>query len=468
MEDVTLAQLAQATGGVLLGDAHPFTPVSTVCYDTRELQAGDVFLPLVGERADGHMFIDQALKKGAAAVFTARKPADLAPGKGYILVEDTADVPRALAAWYRARFAIPFVSITGSVGKTTTKDMVVAVLSEKFSVHKTPGNHNNTLGVPMALLDLTAEHQVSVIEMGMNHTGEIDFISALVKPRLALITNIGDAHIENLGSREGILAAKAEVFAHMDDDGLAILNGDDELLMTLKGKLKQKIVTCGASPYNDYYVTDLDRDLATDVLHCVLHTPKATAELTIPAVGDYMIYPVLMAAAVGEQLGMTGEEIARGVLRYAPTKMRMNVIDRGAQVRILDDSYNANPQSMRAGLQTLASTQRDFKIAILGDMLELGPLGPGMHAMIGQIIAENHINCLVAIGELARHTAQAAEDAQVPQVYWFETKEEALPTIAKLVEPGSAILVKASRRMAFEEIVQYLVSITPEKEQPTP
>lgn len=463
MEAVTLSQVAQAVGGALLGDAAPSSPASNVCIDTRKLVEGDLFLPLAGERVDGHVFIDQAFEKGAAAVFTARQPERLLPGKGYILVEDTAPIPVTLATWYKKRFDIPFIAVTGSVGKTTTKDMVAAVLSEKFSTHKTLENHNNTLGVPLALLKLKPEDQVSVIEMGMNHTGEIDFISALVKPQIALITNIGDAHIENLGSREGILAAKAEVFAHMPADGVAILNGDDELLMTLKDKVKQKIITCGASPYNDYFVSDLDRDLATDDLHCTLHTPTATAELTIPAVGDYMIYPVLMAAAVGEQLGMTVEEIARGVLRYAPTKMRMNVVDRGAQVRILDDSYNANPQSMRAGLQTLAATQRDFKIAILGDMLELGPLGPSLHATIGALTAETHINCLVAIGELARHIAKAAEDAQVPQVYWFETKEEALPTIAKLVEPGSAILVKASRRMAFEEIVQYLVSITPEK-----
>lgn len=463
MEGTTLDQLAQAVGGTLLGGATPDAAVTRVSFDTRELQEGDVFLPLVGERTDGHNFIGQALEKGALASFTARRPAELLPGKGYILVEDTATVPAALARWYRGRFSLPIVAVTGSVGKTTTKDMVSAVLSEKFSVHKTPLNHNNTLGVPMALLDLEAKHQVSVIEMGMNHAGEIDAISALVKPDIALITNIGDAHIENLGSREGILAAKAEVFAHMPDDGVAILNGDDELLMTLKGKIKQRIVTCGASPYNDYYVSHLDRDLATDDLHCTLHTPKDTVELTIPAVGDYMIYPVLMAAAVGERLGMTAEEIARGVLRYAPTKMRMNVIDRGAQVRILDDCYNANPQSMRAGLQTLAATQRDFKAAILGDMLELGPLGPGLHTMVGQLIAENHINCLVAIGELARYTATAAEEAQVPQVYWFATKEEAMPTIAKLVEPDSAILVKASRRMAFEDIVQYLVSITPDQ-----
>ena len=464
MKPVTLAQLAQATGGALLGDVSPDTTVTRVCYDSRELTEGNVFLPLVGERVDGHNFITQTLTQGGAvAAFTAHSPADLLPGKGYILVEDTAAVPAALAAWYRGQFTIPFVSVTGSVGKTTTKNMVAAVLSEKFSVHTTPKNHNNTLGVPMALLDVTEEHQVSVIEMGMNHSGEIDFISALVKPQMALITNIGDAHIENLGSREGILRAKAEVFAHMADDGVAILNGDDELLMNLKGQIKQRIITCGASPYNDYYVTNLDRDLATDDLHCTLHTPQTTVALTIPALGDYMIYPVLMAAAVGEQLGMTAEEIARGVLRYAPTKMRMNVVDRGAQVRILDDCYNANPQSMRAGLQTLASTQRDFKIAILGDMMELGPFGPSMHAKVGELVGETHINCLVAIGELSHHTAQAAEDAQVPQVYWFATKEEAFPTIAKLVEPGSAILVKASRRMAFEEIVQYLVSITPEK-----
>ena len=233
MEAVTLAQICTAVGGTLLGSADPAAQVTTVCYDTRELREGDVFLPLVGERVDGHAFLEQALENGALASFTAKKPDRLLPGKGYILVSDTAAVPAALAGWYRGRFAIPFVSVTGSVGKTTTKDMVSAVLSEKFSVHKTPMNHNNTLGVPMALLDLTHEHEVSVIEMGMNHAGEIDAISSLVKPRFALITNIGDAHIENLGSREGILAAKAEVFPHMPQDGVAILNGDDELLMTL-------------------------------------------------------------------------------------------------------------------------------------------------------------------------------------------------------------------------------------------
>lgn len=465
MENVTIRDLAAATGGRYHGPAElENAPVATLCYDTRTLKEGDFYLPLVGERVNGHIFIDQALSAGAVGTFTMEELSEYRPDKAYIQVADTAAVPRALAAWYRAKFDIPFIAVTGSVGKTTTKDMVAAVLSEKFHVHKTPENHNNALGVPMALLDLSFSHQAAVIEMGMNSFGEIDNLSDLVKPDMALITNIGDAHIENLGSREGILQAKSEIFNHMAPNAPAILNGDDALLMTLKKKLTRPIVTCGQGSGCDFYVTDQDRDLITENLRCALHCPVGTVELNIPALGDYMVYPVLMAAAVGQKLGMMPEEIARGVLRYAPTKMRMNVVDRGMQVRILDDAYNANPQSMRAGIQTLASTGRDYTIAILGDMLELGSMGPMLHAAVGTVLADSNIQCLVAIGELSRDMAKAAADAQVPEVYWFETKQEALATIAKLVRPNSAILVKASRRMQFEEIVRYLVSITPDKE----
>lgn len=466
MEPVSIQTLAQVLGGSVLGPGD--RTVTQICYDTRKLQPGDLFLPLPGANFDGHTFIDTALELGAAGAFTAQPVTAPRPDKVYIQVSDTQTVPQTLARWYRPQFPIPYIAVTGSVGKTTTKDMVSAVLSEKFPVHKTPDNHNNLLGVSTALLDLTHDHRFSVIEMGMNHAGEIWELSDLVRPQAALITNIGDAHIENLGSREGILNAKLEVFSHMAPEAPAILNGDDPLLRAQKGKLGRPVLLCGTTPDNDYYVTDQDRDLVTDELHCILHTPKATIPLDIPALGDYMVYPVLMAAAVGEYFGMTAQEIARGVLRYAPTKMRMNVIDRGAQVRILDDAYNANPQSMRAGIQTLASSKRDYKMAILGDMLELGPMGPGMHALVGKLVGESDIQCLVAVGELSRSMADAAGEAQVPEVYWFATKEEALPTIAKLVKPGSAILVKASRRMAFEEIVRYLVSITPEKEPEAP
>lgn len=465
MERSTILEILNAVHGALLGDAPPADlTVTRVCFDTRQLEPGDLFLPLKGEHFDGHSFIDQALDAGAAGCFTMRERDSYRPSKVYIKVPDTAKVPRLLAQWYRSKFPIPFVAVTGSVGKTTTKDMVSAVLSEKFTVHKTPLNRNNNLGVPMSLLDLRKDHQLSVIEMGMNHAGEIDDMADLVRPQVGIITNIGDAHIENLGSREGILAAKCELFAHMAPDAPAILNGDDELLGTLRDKLDRPVVYCGVSPHNDYYVTDLDRDLVTDDLRCVIHTPKEVFPVVIPALGDYMVYPVLTAAAVAEHFGMTAEEIAQGILRYAPTKMRMNVIDRGHQVRILDDAYNANPQSMRAGLQTLASAQREYKMAILGDMLELGPMGPSLHAAVGRVAGESNISCLVAIGELSKHMAEAADAAQVPEVYWFATKEEALSAIAKLVKPNTAILVKASRGMKFEDIVSYLTSITPEKE----
>lgn len=466
MEPISIQELLEATGGVLLGDTPPQgLTVTRLQYDSRQIAPGDFFLPLVGERSDGHAFINQALEDGAIGAFTMRERESYQPGKVYIKVRATDKVPRALAAWYRARFSIPFVAVTGSVGKTTTKDMVSAVLSEKFSVHKTPENHNNELGVPMALLELDSTHQISVIEMGMNSFGEIDNLSELVRPSAALITNIGDAHIEILGSRENILRAKCEVFGHMAPDAPAILNGDDPLLRTLaQSQPGRPLLFCGQSGNCDFWADHLDRDLGTDHLHCLLHTPQGDFPVEIPALGDYMVYPVLMAAAVGQRFGMTGEEIARGVLRYAPTKMRMNVVDRGKNVRILDDAYNANPQSMRAAIQTLSDSAADYKMAVLGDMLELGPLGPGMHEAVGRILGEKHIDCLVAIGELARNMAQGAEAAQVPEVYWFATKEEALPTLAKLVCPNSAVLAKASRGMEFEQIVAYLISITPEKE----
>ncbi len=465
MENVRIGDILELLDGRILGpDTSPDAPVPGVCFDTRKLREGEFFLPIRGQQADGHSFIQKAFQLGAAGTFTMVEPKSYVPGKAYIQVPDTAQVPTALGRWYRDKFSIPFIAVTGSVGKTTTKDMVAAVLSETFSTHKTPENHNNLLGVSSALLDLSGENALSVIEMGMNHFGELRVISQLVRPKVCLITNIGDAHIENLGSREGILKAKCEMLEHMDPAGPVVLNGDDELLGTLRGRLDHPVIYCGVSPHNDYYVTHQDRDLVTEDLHCVIHTPLGQFSVVIPSLGDYMVYPVLMAAAVGEYFGMSHEAIARGILRYAPTKMRMNVIDRGQRVRILDDGYNANPQSMRAGLQTLASTQGEYKMAILGDMLELGSMGPSLHAAVGRAVGDAGINCLVAIGPLSRSMADAAGDHQVPEVYWFATKEEALPTIAKLVQPNAAILVKASRGMKFEDIVSYLVSITPEKE----
>ena len=383
------------------------------------------------------------------------------PGKFYIKVDSTHKALRDLAKYYKAKFPIPVIAITGSVGKTTTKDMAAAVLGEKYNVLKTEGNLNNDIGVPMTLLRLKPEHEMAVLELGMNHAGEIDYLSAIVEPDVILMTNIGDSHIEYFGSREKILEAKSEIFNHAKPGALAIINGDDPLLNTLPGKLPFPFVRVGAAEGLDYRAEDLSSD-GKSRLTCQVTTPKGQFRAEIPALGEHMIYPTLMAAALGEHFGLTPEEIASGVLHFAPTKMRMNTLNRQDDITILNDTYNANPQSMRAAVEVLSNANGADKIAVLGDMFELGPLAPALHAGIGEYLGKAGIGCLVAVGELAKHIYTAAKEAGVPQCFYCETKEQAKPVLEGLVGPHATILVKASRGMELEELVEYLLTITKE------
>ena len=463
MEPITIREIIAAVDGKLLGEFTALDQTVThVFTDSRKPDPGALFIPLVGERFDGHAFINDALEGGAAGCFTQRERESYLPGKFYIKVNSTQKALRDLARWYKKRFSIPFVAITGSVGKTTTKDMVAAVLGERFKVLKTEGNFNNEVGLPLTLLRLNSTHEICVLEMGMNHFGEIEYLSAIVEPDVAVITNIGDSHIENLGSRENILKAKCEIFSHMDPEkGFVILNGDDPLLAGLRPTLAFETVSVGAADGLEYRATDVSPDGEKSV-HCHVVTPKVQFDAQIPALGNHMLYPTLTAAAVAERFGMTGEEIARGILRFAPTKMRMNILKRGEGVTILNDTYNANPQSMRAAVEVLAKTGSGYKIAVLGDMFELGPFAPTLHAGVGTYLAKAGIDCLLAVGELAQHIYQAAQEAGLTDAYWCLTKEEAKPILEQLVRPDATILVKASRGMAFEELVDYLKSITKE------
>lgn len=276
-------------------------------------------------------------------------PTALQPGKFYILVDDTLLALRALASWYRGRFTLPVVQITGSAGKTTTKEMVAAVLAQRFETLKTEANYNNHIGAPLTLLRLTPEHRAAVIETGMNHFGEIRYLGEMVRPDIAVITNVGDAHIENLGgTRAGTLRAKSEIFENLSPDGIAVLNGDDELLHTVT--LPQRIIRCGKGENCDVRVTDI-ADRGLEGLSCTVRTAKAAYPLEIPSPGTYMIYPAAMAAAIGEYLGLTAEEIARGVAAYVPTGSRMHLIRRPENRLIIDDCYNANPQAMAEALR---------------------------------------------------------------------------------------------------------------------
>ena len=448
MEALTLRQLLEAVDGQLLGDFSALdAAVSNVSTDSRSITTGCLFIPLEGERFDGHSFIGSALELGAAGCLTARERESYLPGKFYIKVRSTQRALWELARYYKKLFPIPFVAITGSVGKTTTKDMVAAVLGAKFCVHKTEGNFNNDIGVPLTLLKLEKKHQMCVVEMGMDHAGEIDYLGKLVEPDMALITNIGDAHVENLGSRENIFHAKCEIFPHLKRDGLAVLNGDDPMLATLRGTLPQRTVFVGGGEGLDYTACDLNSDGAGH-LNCRVKTPLSQFEADIPALGGHMIYPTLMAAAVGEALGMAPDEIVRGIGAFLPTKMRMNILRCKGDIVILNDAYNANPQKRR-------------KVSVVGDMKELGPGSEQFHRAVGGYFAQSGANRLIAIGDLARFMAEGARDAGLEQADYFPTLDAAKNALSRELRAGATILVKASRSMAFEKIVDFLLANIP-------
>lgn len=452
MQPMTVTEIASAVKGVWWNPSEQVPVVSAVSTDSRRIVPGNLFLPWVGEKFDGHLFIDAALDAGAAGCLCAKLPQNIREDKFYIKVADTRLALRDLASAYRDRFEIPFVQITGSVGKTTTKEMIAAVLGAKLNVLKTPENFNNDIGTPLTLLGLAPEHEAAVIETGMNHFGEIEYLGAMVRPDIAVISNIGDAHIEYLGSREGILKAKCEIFEHLKADGVAILNGDDALLDTVT--LPQRIVRCGQSEHCKTRISDIV-DHGVDGITCTVTTARDTYALTIPAPGEHMAYSASMAVAVGEELGLSREEIVRGVAAYEPTGSRMRVIRLPGGRVLLDDCYNANPQSVTAALEVLGRTDCERRVAVLGDMGELGDLTDQAHFNAGALAAMLGIDFVIAIGSKAARIADGAAMSGGDVVH-FATKEEALPTVREQLRPNTSMLIKASHSMRFERLTEDL------------
>ena len=446
MTPCTAREICAAVGGTLLQDSG--APVTGVTTDSRAVQPGQLFIPLVGERFDGHAYIAKALDGGAAGCLTAREPETLLPGKLYIQVADTRLALKALASWYRDKFDLPVVQVTGSAGKTTTKEMIASVLSQRYNTLRTEGNFNNDIGAPLTLLRLMPEHQAAVIETGMNHFGEIRYLGEMVRPDIAVITNVGDAHIENLGNtRQGILRAKCEIFENLTPEGIAVLNGDDELLNTVT--LPQTILRCGVGDGCGVRVTDID-DRGLEGVACTVTIEGEHYRLTTSAPGRYMIYPMAMAAAIGRRLGLTREEIAAGVAAYTTVGSRMHLIRLPGERLVIDDCYNANPQSMAEGLRMLAASPAQHRVAVLGDMGELGQLTAQAHRDMGALTRRLGLTA-VAVGE-KMHALTETD----PQAQWFATVEEAMPAIRQLFTPGTAVLVKASHAMHFESIVKEL------------
>lgn len=376
-------------------------------------------------------------------------------GKFYIkvrernkLYHETTVAYGALAAWYRARFRIPVVQVTGSVGKTSTRDMIASVLAQKYrETLKTEGNYNNEIGTPRMLLCLDDTHRAAVFETGMDGAGQIEYLGGMVKPDVAVITNVGDMHIEQLGSREKVFQAKCEIFRHLAPDGVAVLGGDDALLSTVE--LPQRILRAGEGASCDFRVTDVEMH-GFDGVSCVVTGKNARYALDIPVPGRHMIYAAAIAAAVGETLGLSAAEIEEGVRCYEPTGARTRVVRLADGRTLLDDCYNAGPQSMGAALRLLALGGGANTVAVLGDMKELGELTEAAHREMGALAKSLGIGRVIAVGESARGIADAAGGD------WFATVDEALPTVRAAFAPHTALLVKASHSMHFDRFTEEL------------
>jgi len=460
MKAITLAQAAESMGGKLIGGGEE-TVIQKVVMDSRLDAEGALFVAIAGARADGHDFVPGVLARGAICCLVEREIAD-APG-AQILVDSTLEAVKALAGYYRQLFDIPFIGITGSVGKTSTKEMLAATLSAKFHVHKTEGNLNNELGVPMTLLALRPEHEVAVIEMGISDFGEMTRLTDMVRPDIAIITIIGYAHLDNLGDRAGVYKAKTEIFHGLTPHGTALLNGDDDMLRDCKvtdispDKTTVKRLLYGLDSTNDYRAADIVSHGESGT-SCTFSWDNTALNVNIPAFGTPFVYAALASAAVGRSLGMTAEEIAQGIASFHTVQGRANVIQT-EKFTIIDDCYNANPSSVRASITSLTDLP-GRRVAILGDMKELGLDAEALHRDMGTHAADCGIDCLIAIGEMSKYTCESAKaERSTLEVLYFTEKADALEVLPTILKPGDQILVKASRSGRFEEIVEALKTL---------
>ena len=456
MKPFTLRDALKAVDGRWFGDEAALDAVvERVTSDSRTAGPGTLFIALKGTRVDGHAFMAPCISAGAVACLSEREPAP--SERPAIVVDSTLRATGALAAWHRGRFDIPVIGITGSVGKTTTKEMIAAVLGERYNTHKTQKNLNNELGVPWTLMRLDDEHQVSVVEMGISDFGEMRRLTHMVRPTIAVFSVIGDAHLEFLGDREGVMRAKGEIFEGMESDGLAVLNGDDPIQRRCHPGMRR--ITYGLSEGCDVRGEDVVGMGEAGIRMTVRH-PGGAFKVAIPAFGSHLASAALAAAAVGLALGLSGEEIARGVARYQTVGDRARVIHANGMT-IVSDCYNANPNSCHAAVDSLMQLEGRRRVCILGDMLELGPRSEELHRDVGDYAARSGIDLVVGCGPLSRSIADGARAAGADVLY-FADKAELLASLGDFLRSGDCVLLKASRGMAFEDIVRQMAAENPD------
>lgn len=442
--NISLKQAARWCGGTV---APAFAEVS-FCganFDSRNLRPGELFVAVTGAR-NGHAFIPDALEKGAAAVLVSEPVREDIPA---ITVSDTVTALQDIARGYRESLSLRVVGVTGSVGKTTTKEMIAAVLGTTYRTQKTPENFNNGLGLPVTVLSLDRADEAAVLEMGMNHFGEIALLTRIAQPDIAVITNIGTMHMENLGSREGILQAKLEILEGLRPGGLAVFNGDNDLLSSVAEQYHA--VTFGLGAKNDVRAVNITTE--NDTTHFTAVAFDTSLEITLPAVGEHNILNALAAIAVGLKCGVAPERIESGLAGFRNTGMRQHIYDcRG--VKIIEDCYNAGPESMAAAFGVLGSYP-GRKIAALGGMLELGPLAPQAHYRVGTLAAQT-ADVLFAYGANSDQTVRGALDAGMKNAKYFESHEELAQALKAELRAGDNLLVKGSRGMKMERVLRLL------------
>lgn len=467
MLTMPLERMCEVTGGeLLLGSSDAI--VNGLAIDSRRVEPGNVFVALSGEHTDGHEHLDDAISRGARALIVTRSPGQLESALSaaadrdvaVLRVRDSLRAVQALAAYHRSRLFCPVIGVTGSTGKTTTKDFMTAVLGQRFRVVATEGNQNNELGVPLTIMNAGADTDVLIVEMAMRGAGQIAELAAIARPGAGLVTNVGTSHIELLGSQEAIARAKSELVAAVAGDGRVFLNGDDAFSGVLAEESRAQVVYYGLSDAADIRATDVSTDEESRP-RFTLTAGDQSREVLLQVPGRHNVYNALAAAAVALYLELPIDEIVQGLTEARSSAMRMQSFVTAGGVHVINDAYNANPTSMRAAIETLAEVSAaTHRVAVLGDMAELGSLTELAHFRIGEEVARLPIDALVTVGERARRIADGAraEGMDDERIRPCANVDEATEVLDDILGPGDVVLVKASRVMGLERVVEGIVN----------
>lgn len=449
MESMWLKEIIDAVGGKC-SSMYDNMLINNIVTDSRMVKSGDLFIALEGEIHDGHDFILDTVKNGASAIIVS-KPVNTLQQVHVIHVDNTLKAMWQLAAYYRQKFLKPVIAVTGSVGKTSTKDMIAAVLSGKYNIHKSKGNFNNHIGMPLTVLGFENKHDAMVVEMGMRGFGEVRELTHIARPNIAVITNIGLSHIERLETQENILKAKLEIVEGLEGEGVLILNANDPLLSRVDRSIAKKVLYIGVDTEADYTAYSIV-DNGEEGVSFKVNIEGKEVDVHIPAVGRHNVFNALYGIACGALLGMSPEEILTGLKSYRPEGMRLNIIEKDG-IKFINDCYNASPDSMRAALLVLKSIAQGSRcIAILGNMFELGEVAGAAHYGVGKMCGDLGIDFTAAIGENACDIAKGIGDSSKFKI--FDTHEEIVQYMKGILKKGDVVLIKGSRGMKMERILE--------------